>query len=236
MIITVAAASRQGTSADNADAVAVERLPTGAVAVAVVDGIGHGEDVIKCSWLLAEVAARAGARRGVLAGLMSAGTLITQPGPEVVAPDAVGVLAVVSTDADDDVAIGWVGDCRAYGWDGFELRQFTTDATVGEQLRANGVALELAADHDNWVRATFGRAVIASIFQAWIPDDLVILCSDGVPGHIPHAALVELVRQHGDDPQALADAIVAAAQEDEEGYRDDVTVVVICREEVVGHG
>jgi len=57
-------------------------------------------------------------------------------------------------------------------------------------------------------------------------DPLIILASDGADC-IPAAELGALVREYAEDPQALADAIVAAAQEDAVGYRDDVTVVVI---------
>ncbi|MGW4731677.1 hypothetical protein ACWEQC_21345 [Streptomyces shenzhenensis] len=43
--------------------------------------------------------------------------------------------------------------------------------------------------------------------------------SDGVHDQIPAETMERLVR----DPQALPDALVAAAQEDEDGYRDDAT-------------
>ncbi|MFD4750971.1 hypothetical protein ACFWOS_36575 [Streptomyces rubiginosohelvolus] len=39
--------------------------------------------------------------------------------------------------------------------------------------------------------------------------------------------LTALVRTHTVDPQALADTLVAAAQADAEGYRDDATAIVI---------
>lgn len=43
---------------------------------------------------------------------------------------------------------------------------------------------------------------------------------------VPHEELVALVCEHQGDLQALADAIVSAAREDEDGYRDDATVLV----------
>ncbi|GAA2679610.1 hypothetical protein GCM10009864_59890 [Streptomyces lunalinharesii] len=36
-------------------------------------------------------------------------------------------------------------------------------------------------------------------------------------------------RTHRDDPQALAEALVAAAAEDGDGYRDDATALVLLR-------
>ncbi|MFE7977628.1 hypothetical protein [Streptomyces shenzhenensis] len=59
---------------------------------------------------------------------------------------------------DDDVAVAWVGDCRAYGWDGTALRRCTDDHTVGEQLRRNGAPWELAREHHNWLNTALSKA------------------------------------------------------------------------------
>ena len=58
---------------------------------------------------------------------------------------------------------------------------------------------------------------------------LVMLCSDGVPDHVDRALWRELCASHGQDPQALADELVAAAVANDSGYRDDATVVVLLR-------
>jgi PPM family protein phosphatase len=58
------------------------------------------------------------------------------------------------------------------------------------------------------------------------PDLLVILATDGLDC-VPHERLVGVVREHADDPQALADALVVEPEIDRDGYRDDVTVVVL---------
>ncbi|MGW6604247.1 hypothetical protein [Streptomyces sp. NPDC055036] len=44
---------------------------------------------------------------------------------------------------------------------------------------------------------------------------------------MPHDVLESLYREHKDDPQKLAEAIVAAAEPDEDGRRDDATVVIL---------
>lgn len=63
------------------------------------------------------------------------------------------------------------------------------------------------------------------VCQAEIPaDQLALLCSDGVDAD----ELVELLRAHDPaDLQGLADAIVGVAREDDAGYRDDATLVVL---------
>ena len=217
-------ATRKGTRQYNADAAAVHTAGV-TTAAAVVDGIGNSPEIAACSLLLAEVAARVGARRGSLVGILAAAELVADRDAAAVEPDAVAVLAVA---VPEHTGVAWVGDCRAWGWDGATLTQWTTDHTVGQQLRVNGAPLDLAEAHDNWIRTSLGRAVVATVYQVTIPSDaLVLLTSDGVHDALTRDELATLVRAHGDDPQVMADAIVAAVVEDDDGYRDDATVVVI---------
>lgn len=225
MIIT-GHATREGTDADNADARAIYRLADGTVGAAVIDGIGHGPHTSSTAPLLAEVAARITARRGTLPGLLAAGELVADDRFNDEEADAVGVVALAR--AGRDTYIAWVGDCRAYGWDGTRLRLYTTDHTMGQMLRLNGAPWDLAEDHDNWVRTSLSRATVGTVYEADIPaTELAVLTTDGIHDDIPHDELTALVREHAADPQALADALVAATSADADGYRDDATTVVI---------
>lgn len=222
--IRVASASRRGTRDYNADTAVIHRdTALGRVAAAVIDGIGNDEHVVALSRVAAAVAARVSAHRGVLAGLLAAAE--TAAGDELA--DAVGVTALV--DWDGYTSIAWTGDCRGYGWDGTRLRCGTTDHTVGQQLRVNGAPLELAEDHDNWIRTSLGQAVVATVYVVQIHDPLVILTSDGVHDSLTPAQFAELVREHQHDPQALADAVVNAVQDQDDGYRDDATIIVLAK-------
>ncbi|WP_063775730.1 SpoIIE family protein phosphatase [Streptomyces odonnellii] len=227
--IRTGVATREGTAQDNADAARVYVLADGTVGAAVVDGIGHGPYTSRTAPLLAEVAARIAARRGPLAGLLTAGELVADPGADGEEADAVAVAAQVHPDG-NDVVVAWSGDCRAYGGDGTVLSRYSDDHTVGAQLRRNGVPLELAKQHDNWLKTALSKATVGTVYSVTIPHKVVILTSDGAHDQIPHTTLEALVRTHQDEPQALADAIVAAAEPNEEGYRDDATVVVIVHE------
>ncbi|MFD8919442.1 hypothetical protein ACFV0Y_16685 [Streptomyces sp. NPDC059569] len=224
--ITTGIATREGTAEDNADAAKVYVLADGTVGAAVIDGIGHGPHTSRTAPLLAEVAARISARRGPLAGLLTAAELIADPGADGEEADAVAVAARAYPD-DDVMVVNWTGDARAYGWTGEHLELYTDDHTVGAQLRANGVALEIAREHDNWLKTSLARATVGTVYAAGIRDRLVILTSDGVHDQVTADAMEALVREHADDPQALADALVAAAEVDGDGYRDDATVVVL---------
>ncbi|MEU7051482.1 PP2C family protein-serine/threonine phosphatase [Streptomyces eurythermus] len=227
-MITTGLATREGTAADNADSAKVHVLADGTVGAAVIDGIGHGPHTSRTAPLLAEVAARISARRGPLAGLLTAGELVADKGADGKEADAVAV-AARAIPGDDITVINWTGDARAYGWNGRRLELYTDDHTVGAQLRANGVALEIAREHDNWLRTSLARATIGTVYTAGVRDRLVILTTDGVHDQVKPEVMKTLVREHADAPQTLAEALVAAAQLDEQGYRDDATAIVLRR-------
>ncbi|MGW8846582.1 hypothetical protein ACWGNE_02265 [Streptomyces xiamenensis] len=225
--IVTAVAEREGTTPPNADAAHTYTAADGTTAAAVVDGIGHSPAVVHFAPLAAEVIVRIAATRGGLAGLLTAAELVADPGagPEPEA-DAVAVVAVAFPG--EDTIVNWVGDARAYAWNEAELRQYTTDHTVARQLSESGIGPEIAAPYGAWVRTSLARSSVATVREVVIPaGQLVILTSDGVHDQVPHEDMVGLVRRHGDDPQVLAGALVAAARAGDDGARDDATAVVI---------
>ncbi|WP_239382719.1 PP2C family serine/threonine-protein phosphatase, partial [Frankia sp. CIT1] len=180
--------------------------------------------------LCAQVTARIAARYGGLAGILTAGAMIADPGADD-EPDAVALVAVSDTNSTvgdlDGTVVSWVGDCRAYGLIDGVLHQYTTDHTVGQQLCANGVPVELAEQHNNWVRTSLRHATVATVYEVVIPPGLVLLTTDGVHSALTDTDLEAIVRAHEHDPQALADAITAAVGTDGDGYRDDATAIVL---------
>lgn len=228
VVMRAAVATRQGTDAPNCDRAAIYTSRIGRTAGAVIDGTGHEDTIAEVMHAVATVAARVGAQRGALAGLMSGAELVTDRGLQGDGPTGVGVLAVAYDDCTD---VAWIGDCRAYGWDGEELRRYTTDHTLGEQLRQNGAPWEVSEDHNNWITTTLCLATIATIRKVEVPaGQTVILTSDGVHDAVDHERLVQIVREHAGDPQALAAALVAEPKDldvDGEMWRDDATALVL---------
>ncbi|MFC0546644.1 PP2C family serine/threonine-protein phosphatase [Kutzneria chonburiensis] len=220
----VAMATRRGVRDHNMDAAASFAASTGLVAVAVVDGIGNDQAGAQTMTELARIAVRIGVTKGPLAGILTAAAYIDDPGTETYKPNAVAVLAIA--EPGEPTLLGWVGDSHAYGWDGTTLHRRTNPHTMGAFLRWNGDN-ELAPEHDNWVRLSLVKATPTTVALSEIPaDELVLLVSDGIDS-VGDDELRALVMRHQHDPQALADAIVAAAREDEDGYRDDATAVVL---------
>lgn len=226
--ITATIATRRGTREHLCDAAATFEASDGTVAAVLVDGIGNSVQIAAGTDRMAWAAARLAAQLDGRSALVTVGRMVADPGVgEEPEPDGPAVVAVAGPDG--GAVVHWIGDCRAYGWDGTRLRQWTTDHSMGECLRVNGgQALPEYKAHDNWVLSVLSRALPTTVFEVVVEgDELVILTSDGVHDQVPHAELEALVREHSGDPQALAAAIVAAAREDDDGYRDDATAIVL---------
>lgn len=226
-LAAVALATRTGTANDNADSAAAFTTSDGTVGAAVIDGIGHSPGTSDLSSVLAQTAARVSAQRGPLAGILSAAQLVADPGIDGDEPDAVGIAARCYSDG--STVLGWVGDCRAYGWDGKTLSQYSEDHSMREYLKQHGAPWDVAEEHAGWIRTSLALATVATVYETETDAPLVILTSDGVHDALDASSLEELVREHAADPQALANALVAAPQLDADGYRDDATAVVILR-------
>ncbi|WP_190126935.1 SpoIIE family protein phosphatase [Streptomyces inusitatus] len=178
----------------------------GTVAAALVDLAGHDEGAPVLAERLAWAAAAIGARKGAVAGVLTAAALVAEPVPGA-GPDGAVVVAVVCPGRDVEICVA--GDAVAYGWDGRHLIARTVPQGVGERLHVS-----------------LATAVAPTVVPSGAPpEELLILLSDGAdPGR---DRLEALAREHTADPQALADALVAAAGPDTKGERDDATTLVI---------
>ncbi|MFI5987002.1 PP2C family protein-serine/threonine phosphatase [Streptomyces sp. NPDC051555] len=157
--------------------------------------------------------------------------LISDPGPGRdirEAPDAVGVVAQIRQGKGTWVC--WQGDCRAYGWDpdAGTLTRYTTDHNATSYLLQYGVEPEIAERYSSRLHIALADATPATVHQTLVPaGHLVILTSDGVHDQVDPLVMEVLVRENQHTPQNLAEALVAAAQPDEKGYRDDATALVL---------
>ena len=126
--------------------------------------------------------------------------------------------------------LGHVGDSRCYCWRAGELRQLTRDHSyVQEQVDAGRLTPELAATSNrrNLVTRALGAAPTVELElhqHAVEPNDLYLLCSDGLTDMLATAAIARILAGCA-DLSACARALVEAANEG--GGRDNVTVLLV---------
>jgi len=130
----------------------------------------------------------------------------------------------------DSAVIAHVGDSRCYLHRAGSLTPLTHDHTMaGEQFRLGLVSQSEAATGDN--RHVLTRCLGNDLFVAAdtitvniIPNDVLLLCSDGLHGYIPDLIIQQTLNVHSDLKKAAA-ALIAAANL--AGGHDNVSVQLI---------
>lgn len=131
--------------------------------------------------------------------------------------------------------IAWVGDSRAYLWDGTQIHQLTTDHSYVQLLLESGaISAEEAIDHPqkNVITQSLGvtdlkEVTVDTVYGTWKAGHKVILCSDGLNDELSDHDIARIMRKHlGDgNEQAAVDELIDKALDN--GGSDNVTVAVI---------
>ncbi len=128
--------------------------------------------------------------------------------------------------------IFWVGDSRAYLFDGQDMKQITVDHSLVQSLidqgeltkeeaitdpRKNAVTRALGVKEIDTVRAD-------SVSERWQPNQKILLCSDGLTDCVRDEDIESIMRGEGSD-QEIVDELIEAALEG--GGNDNITVIVV---------
>ena len=128
------------------------------------------------------------------------------------------------------VAIGHVGDSRAYLLRKGAIEQLTTDHSLVAELVQSGVLTpEEAERHPQ--RSAITRALgteatveVDGFTVAAEPGDVFLICSDGLSSMLSDDEMTAAIAGTNGDPHEAADALIRAANE--HGGEDNVTVVL----------
>jgi serine/threonine protein phosphatase PrpC len=145
---------------------------------------------------------------------------------------SMGSTAVAALVNPPEAGIAWVGDSRAYVFDGRALRQLSKDHSLVQRLVEIGQITPEEArhhEHKNVITRSLGArpngpAGAESLTVRLKRGERVLLCSDGLTAHVEDQQIAEMLRRHR-DPTAAARELVAAANAG--GGTDNVSVVVI---------
>lgn len=151
-------------------------------------------------------------------------------------PELSGMACVVTLALaiDGRLVIGHVGDTRLYKLRGGTLRKVTPDhSPVGEREdagelteadamrhpRRHEVFRDVGTIHRDKDEAEF----VDVLEEPFGPDEALLICSDGLSDMLPAVSISRIARQYAGQPEAVVEALVAAANE--AGGKDNVTVV-----------
>jgi len=140
-----------------------------------------------------------------------------------------GTTMTVALVEDGNVAIGHVGDSRAYLIRDRRLEQLTEDhSLVAELVRSGKLSPEEADVHPQRsvitrVLGTDPNVDVDTFSVATRPGDLFLLCSDGLTSMVDDEAILREVERNRTDLRAAAKGLVRAANKG--GGEDNITVV-----------
>jgi serine/threonine protein phosphatase PrpC len=128
-------------------------------------------------------------------------------------------LAVV---AGEECFIGHVGDSRAYSYRNGKLDQITEDQTWEAHARKSGIPNEYGKALRQAIGVT--ESITPDVYRVeFLPEDLLLLCSDGLYNALDDAAIGSALHGVADAADAC-DRLLNLAFEN--GARDDFTVCV----------
>src|SRR5262249_45677908 len=127
------------------------------------------------------------------------------------------------------VAIGHVGDSRAYRLRGGSLEQLTEDhSLVAELMRSGNISPEEARIHPqrNVVTRALGSDPDVDVDTFTVDahaGDVFLLCSDGLSSMVEDEQMQAILERHRDDLDAAVKTLIAQALR--AGGEDNITVV-----------
>ena len=201
---------------------------------AVADGMGGAQAGELASSLAAaaltdEPSELAGGEERVNDLIQEANRRVYQRQSEDASASGMGTTMTVALVEDGRVAIGHVGDSRAYLIRDRKLEQLTEDhSLVAELVRSGKLSPEEAEAHPQ--RSVITRALgtdpdvdVDTFSVETQTGDLFLLCSDGLTSMVDDETILRVVERNRDDLNGAAKALVRAANKG--GGEDNITVV-----------
>jgi protein phosphatase len=201
---------------------------------AVADGMGGAQAGELASGLAAaalrdETSELEGGEQRVDDLIQEANRRVYQRQSQDASASGMGTTITVALVEDGRVAIGHVGDSRAYLIRDRKLEQLTEDhSLVAELVRSGKLSPEEAEGHPQ--RSVITRALgtdpdvdVDTFSVETKPGDLFLLCSDGLTSMVGDEKILSEVESNRTDLSAAAKALVRAANKG--GGEDNITVV-----------
>lgn len=142
-----------------------------------------------------------------------------------------GTTLVVALYYEDRVTIANVGDSRLYRLRGDQLEQLTTDHTLLQELVDRGFYTKEEAEaslNRNVITRALGTEPTIQVDlqeEIMLPDDLYLLCSDGLNDMISDEVILTTLRTFGGSLDKIGEELIRQANA--AGGRDNVSVILV---------
>jgi protein phosphatase len=234
-MITIIGATHPGQREHNEDCYAAdEGLGLGLVA----DGMGgYACGEVASALVKTSIEQAAANDAGLSEAILSAHQAVRAAADLDASKQGMGSTAIAVKMDGLDYELAWVGDSRAYLWDGSsELKQITRDHSYVESLLTTGViSYEEAINHPNrnLITQAVGVATETGLEVGCVRGRLVagqqlLLCSDGLVDEVLDVDIARLMNQATNPEEALNSLVRAAVVA---GGHDNITVVIVTVDE-----
>jgi len=157
---------------------------------------------------------------------------ILQASKEGKGPEGMGTTVVALKINNNDYEIAWVGDCRAYLWDGITLKQLTKDHSYVQHLVDTGViSASESAGHpyqDVLIQALGATDIkdvnVETINHEFHQKEQILLCSDGLTKEISDRGIADALSLELDE-QKKVDLLIRTALKN--GGKDNISAILI---------
>lgn len=200
----------------------------------VADGMGGHEGGETASVIAADfIVEKIGAGETLEKSIAQAHHAIKQASKEGKGPEGMGTTVVALKLFNNNYEIGWVGDCRAYLWNGASLTQLTKDHSYVQHLVDTGVISADESDHhpyqDVLLQALGAKNVddvnVDCIAHELYKNEQILLCSDGLTKELTVEDIVDILTRDKLNEQEKVDCFIEAALK--EKGKDNISVVLV---------
>jgi len=204
---------------------------------AVLDGMGGHEGGEVASALAADlIVEKIKAGDSLTDPIAASHHAIIQASTEGKGPKGMGTTIVALKVIDHKYEIAWVGDCRAYLWDGKDLTQLTRDHSYVQYLVDEGIVAAEDAEshkHQNFIMQALGATELDDVRVDTIDNVLyqgeqILLCSDGLNKELTDPEIAEFLKLEMTE-QEKVDILTETSVKN--GGRDNITIVLVSADE-----
>lgn len=199
----------------------------------VADGVGGNKNGEIASQLAAQTIDRR-IRQGasVQEAIMEAHKVILKAGEDNPSFQGMATTVVVCKIHNSAWEISWVGDSRAYLWNGEYLQRLTTDHSYAQHLIDEEEITEDEADQHP-MRHVLMHALgsgeiellrIDTVSGSLAEGDQVLMCTDGLCGLVPDSTLEDVLEQKLSVKKSLDDMLQLAL---DAGGTDNITAILM---------